>query len=322
MESQIYLNSQTHKIISLDKMRGMLSHAYMLECPDQFILEEFSIRIAKEIYCLNNDTPCNLCNNCMKVEHGNMVDLKIYPKDNKGIVVDDINEIVNDAYIRPIDSQFKVFILKNFDNATTQAQNKLLKTLEEPPVNVIFILTCANSNAVLQTICSRVKTISESLLDIPTSTKYLESLKVKDASSVASISGGNISVAMKIAGKGDAEKIVGLALDTLLNLRSSADVLKYSSAILALKKDLPLFIDTIISILRDIAVCRQPQLINFKNNMKEITALSTIYLGSALVEISEYLTEIYNKLDFNCNPTGIVDEMLLKILEVKFLCQK
>lgn len=318
----IYSQSQAHKIISLDKSREMLSHAYMLECADEFLLDAYSLMIAKEIFCLGDYTPCHQCNNCMKVEHGNMVDLKIYPKDNKNIMVDDINEIVVDAYVRPLDSTKKVYILKNFDSATTQAQNKILKTLEEPPTGVIFILTCMNSSAVLQTICSRVKRMSESTLSIDLATKYLEEQGVKDSANIATIASGNISIASKLTGKGDASKIIDLAIDTLVGLRSSADVLKYSSQILALKKDFSLFIDTLIAIIRDVSVSGDISLINFKNKQREILALRTVYTPRALVEISSILNEIYNKLDFNCNITGIVDQLLLKILEVKFLCQK
>lgn len=319
---EIYLNSQAHKIISLDKSREMISHAYMLECADEILLNEYAFFLAKEIFCLSANTPCNECNNCMKVEHSNMVDLKIYPKDNKGLVVDDINEIVGEAYVKPLDSDYKVFILNHFDNATTQAQNKLLKTLEEPPRNVIFILTCSNSNAVLQTILSRVKVINEGLLDIDTAQKYLDGLKVADAISVAGVSGGNLSVAMKIATKGEAGKIIDLAFKTLIELRSSADVLKFSSSILSLKKDVPFFVDTLISILRDVAVCGNSNLINFKSKQRELLALKEFYALDAIRQITHELTEIHNKLNFNCNLTGIVDQMLLKILEVKFLCRK
>lgn len=318
----IYLQSQAHKIISLDKSRGMLSHAYMLECADEIILSEYVKFMAQEIYCLEENTPCGFCNNCIKIDHSNMVDLKIYPRENKNIVVDDINEIVVDAYIRPIDSLMKIFILNNFNNATVQAQNKLLKTLEEPPTNVVFLITCSNSNAILQTIRSRVKTISESRLSLEVIRSYLDSVGVKDTENVASVSGSSLEVAMRIANKGGADKIIDLAMNTLIDLRSSADVLKFSSNILSLKKDFPFYLDTLISIIRDISVVDSGTSINFKSKQKEIVALSKIYSKFALVEITSYLNEIYNKMDFNCNMTGVVDQMLLKILEVKFLCQK
>lgn len=319
---EIYLNSQVHKVLSLDIARGMLSHAYMLECADDFLREQYVLFMAQEIFCKGENTPCGECNNCHKVAHNNMVDLKIYPKDAKNIVVEDINEIVSDAYIRPIDSDYKVFLLNDFDKATTQSQNKLLKTLEEPPKNVVFILTCASSRAILPTISSRVKSISEGLLDVSVATKYLQAINMKDAEDVARVSSGNISLAMKLGGKGDAGKIVDLAIDTLSGLRTSSDVLKYSSKILALKKEFPFFLSTLISLLRDISICGSEGLINFENKKAQILSLKKVYSDKALEEISHNLLKKYEKLDFNCNITGVVDQMLLDILEVKFLCQK
>lgn len=318
----IYKKSQVHRVLSLDIARGMLSHAYMLECADDFLLEQYAHFMAQEIFCESKNTPCGECNNCHKVAHSNMVDLKIYPKDSKNIVVEDINEIVSDAYVRPIDSAYKVYLLMNFDKATTQSQNKLLKTLEEPPKNVIFILTCSSSGAILPTISSRVKSISESLLDIDTATKYLDSINLKDSGDVARVSSGNLSLAMKLGGKGEAGRIVELALDVLSGLRTSSDVLKYSSKILALKKDFPFFLSTLISLIRDISVCGKDGLINFETKKSQILALKRVYSEVALEKISHNLLGIYEKLDFNCNITGVVDQMLLDILEVKFLCQK
>ena len=317
----IYLNSQVHKVVSLDKARGMLSHAYMLECTDLFLLDNFDTIIAKEIFCLEKETPCGKCNNCLKVEHGNMVDLKVYPKDNKNIVVEDINEIVSDSIQRPMDGIYKVYILKNFDKATVQAQNKLLKTLEEPPYNVVFILTCSNLGNVLPTICSRVKRVTENLLSIEEVAGFLKDMKVKDYLSVASVSGGNISTALKLASGGDSSKIINLAFSTLLDLKKSSDVLKFSSQILSLKKDFPFFVDTIIAVLRDVSVFGKGEL-SFKDRMEDIKILNASLSSRACLEILKVCNEINNKLEFNCNLTGVVDKMLLDILEVKFLCQK
>ena len=317
----IYLQSQAHKIISIDKSRGMLSHAYMLECADKFLLQNFAILMAKEIFCLNEKTPCLTCNSCQKVEHSNMVDLKIFPKE-KSIVVEDINQIVDDACQRPMDSDYKVYILNNFDEAITQAQNKILKTLEEPPKNVIFILTCVSSAAVLPTISSRVKSIPENLLDFNTASKYLQSQGVANAESIAKVAGGNISTAIKLSSGTAADKIIDLVFRTLINLKTSADVIRFSSQITALKKDFSYFIDTMIMVLRDVAICGQRELICLQDRVQELQQLSVMYSSLAIEKIVTKLNEIYIKLDFNCNLNGVVDQMLLDILEVRFLCQK
>lgn len=317
----LYLQSQAHKIISLDRNRDMLSHAYMLECSDRFLLQHYALCMAQEIFCLSEKTPCCECNNCNKVAHSNMVDLKLFPRD-KSIVVDDINAIVDDAYQRPMDSDYKVYILNNFDEATTQAQNKILKTLEEPPHNVVFILTCVSSGAVLPTISSRVKTIAENLLDGKVASLYLTSTGIKNADSIVKVAGGNISTALKLSNSVDADKIIDLVFRTLTNLRSSADIIRFSSQITALKKDFLYFLDTMIRVLRDISVSGCRELINMQERTQEIISLSAVYSPVAVEKIVTKLSEIYTKLEFNCNLNGIVDQMLLDILEVKFLCQK
>lgn len=318
----IYLNSQVHKVISLDKSRDTLSHAYLIECTDRFLLDNFYMFVAKEVFCSNENTPCDECLSCQKVNHGNMVDLNIYPKDNKNIVVDDVNEIVSDTYQKPMDCDKKVYVLKDFDEATTQAQNKILKTIEEPPQNVVFILTCSNINNVLQTIRSRAKIITQPLLDIDQVQKYLEGQNIDNSLNLASVSGGNIYTALKLSESGDIGKIIDLTFNVLMNLKSSADILKFSTQILALKKDFAFFLDAMLGVLRDVAIFHTSKLVNFKNNIKEISYLQGLYSPLAIEKIVESLCEIYNKLDFNCNMTAIVDAMLLDILEVRFLCQK
>ena len=290
----IYLNSQVHKIISLDRSRDAFSHAYLIECADRFLLNSFYSYVAKEVFCMGESSPCDECLNCQKVNHDNMVDLKIYPKDDKNIVVDDVNEIVMDTYQKPMDNEKKVYVLKDFDEATTQAQNKILKTIEEPPQNVIFILTCSNINNVLQTIRSRSKVITQPLLDIDSINKFLQFQGVDNALDLASVSGGNIFTALKLS--------------------QSVDI--------ALKKDFTFFLDAVIGILRDVVVSQNSSNINFKNNLKEISYLQSLYSPFAIEKIVSKLCEIYNKLNFNCNMTAIVDTMLLDILEVRFLCQK
>ena len=317
----IYLQSQAHKIISMDKSRDMLSHAYMLECADRFLLQNYAMSMAQEIFCLNKDTPCLNCNSCQKVAHSNMVDLKVFPKD-KSIVVDDINQIVDDACQRPMDSDYKVYILNNFDEATTQAQNKILKTLEEPPRNVIFILTCVSSSAVLPTICSRVKLVAENLLSFNIASEYLNSQGIKNSESIVKVAGGNISTALKLSGGTDTENIIDLVFRTLINLKTSADVIRFSSQITALKKDFVYFLDTMIMVLRDVAVSSQMELVSLQDREQELRKLSAMYSSLAIEKIVTKLNEIYIKLDFNCNLNGMVDQMLLDILEVRFLCQK
>ena len=319
---EIYLQSQTHKVLSQDIKSDMLSHCYMINSKDEFYLHHLAILGAKDIFCLEKDTPCEKCINCIKINHSNMVDLIIYPKDDKKLMVDDINEIVTDCFIRPMSAKYKIYILENFDECTVQAQNKILKTLEEPPANIIFILTCKNELQVLPTISSRSKKINEPLINNDLMCKYLEDKRVENPSLITSMSEGNLTIANKLSDNVNSSVIVDLVFDLLKNLKSSIDILKLSSKILSLKKDFVFFLETLISVLRDISTYGKSDKIIFSDRKNEYDFLCKIYSKDMIVRIIERICLIYSKLEFNCNINGVVDQMLLDILEVKFLWQK
>ena len=85
----------------------------------------------------------------------------INQKDNKNSIgVDEIRSINNDVIMKPVECKSKIYILKNAQKMTEQAQNALLKIIEEPPPYVYFILLCDNSEKLLDTVKSRARTIS------------------------------------------------------------------------------------------------------------------------------------------------------------------
>ena len=317
--NHIYKKTQLHKVISSDLKAGMLSHCYLLSGVDEILVNSFAVFLAKEIYCKAEDAPCDECISCNKVNHNNMVDLITYPKGDKGLVVDDINEIVVDCFIRPVESEYKIYILKNFDECTVQAQNKILKTLEEPPRNVVFILTTTNIGLVLPTICSRAKKVDVSPLEKDDVVDILSKEKVSKPEDLASLTNCNLTLAMTLAKSKDTDTMVDMAFDMLTNLSSSADILKYSSKITALKKTVPVFLNLVSSILRDVIVDEKYR--NFTGREKSFDILKLKYKPKAVSKIVSHIATMFLRLEFNCNVNGLIDEFLLKILEVRFLCQ-
>lgn len=319
----IFLNSNVHKMINSDLNANMLNHCYLLSSNDDVLRNTYPLLLAKNILCLDNKKPCNKCINCEKINHSNMVDVKVFPEDKeKSLVVEDISKIVSDCYVRPLDCNYKIYILNNFDDCTIQGQNKILKTLEEPPQNVIFILTCSNINNVLPTILSRSKKIVLNLLDIDIVEKYLLDMKVNNSDIIAGMSQGNLSHALKLIKNNNVIEIINLIYDILLNLKTSSDILKYSSRVIALKKDIEFFIETFMTILRDMIVYKNNSAIAFRNYRQNYELLSKIYSNKMIEIISHKLCDIKSKIEFNCNIMGVVDKFLLDVLEVKFLWQK
>lgn len=140
-----------------------LSHAYIISSASESERNKRALELAAEMLCSGSGKkPCCVCRDCMKVSAGVHPDLTIIKRlaDDKGnekreILVDQIRTMVSDAYILPNEAAGKVYIIEEADRMNMNAQNTALKLLEEPPANVRFILTAANTDKLLPTVRSR-----------------------------------------------------------------------------------------------------------------------------------------------------------------------
>ena len=141
--------------IKLDKV----SHAYIINgglvAGKKMIAKIF----AKALQCEaeGDNKPCNKCHSCIQTESGNQPDI-IWVRHEKpaSIGVDDVrDQIISDMLIKPYSSRYKIYIIDEAEKLTVQAQNALLKTIEEPPAYGIVIFLTTNADIFLQTIISR-----------------------------------------------------------------------------------------------------------------------------------------------------------------------
>ncbi len=109
--------------------------------------------VAQALLCAQPSAPCGSCTDCVKVTHGVHPDLFLYQED--GMKVDAARALRTQASTLPNDSMRKVFVLHAANAINPQAQNALLKTLEEPPSYAFFILTCPSGEGLLETVRSR-----------------------------------------------------------------------------------------------------------------------------------------------------------------------
>ncbi|MBP5773706.1 MAG: DNA polymerase III subunit [Eubacterium sp.] len=189
---------------------GKISHAYILHGERGMGKLNIAKEAAKAIQCESNapekndktGEACGQCKSCHQAESDNQPDIKYVLPAKKTLGVDDIREQINeDALIKPYGSPYKIYIIPKSDTMTVQAQNALLKTIEEPPSYAIFILLAANIDAFLPTILSRcvmlnAKTVSEG--EIVNELKNKFGVGDYDAKVAASFAGGNIGKAEKL----------------------------------------------------------------------------------------------------------------------------
>lgn len=141
-----------------------IAHSYIFLGIEGIGKKVIANEFAKRILCLNDEANCKTCKSCIEFEGENHPDFNLISPDGKNIKIDQIREFQAKVYEKPVISTKKVYIIDNADLMTKEAQNCLLKTLEEPPSYVVIILIVSNENKLLNTIKSRcIKMVFEKL---------------------------------------------------------------------------------------------------------------------------------------------------------------
>lgn len=299
-------------------------NAFLFESDDEIYLNNFMFMFAKHLLCSKGGLPCGKCLACQKVDLLSHADLRIYPKNSKSILVDDIRDLIENIYLSPVESDKKIFVLKNFSNATIQAQNKLLKILEEPPKNAYIILGVSNASKVLPTVLSRCKKMRLQPLSPDTLKSILNDADGDKIENVVHIAQGNLSKAISYAKDGNFQNVFASCMDTLKNMKNSTQLIAYSTKLSANKDDFPVVLNIFESIFRDILMLRlgKVELLQNKNLTKDIAELAQNFDSDCVDKIVRKLCETKKQMEFNCNQTVLMDELLLYILEVKYYATK
>ena len=144
--------------------------------------------LAKSLNCLNSDKPtsqpCGKCNVCQGINKGNILDvIEIDAASNTG--VDNIRELIERAQFAPVQCRYKVYVVDECHMLSTQAFNALLKTLEEPPRHVVFVLATTDPQRVLPTIISRCQRFDFRRIPIDAMVQHLSDIALKENINIA-----------------------------------------------------------------------------------------------------------------------------------------
>ena len=198
-----------------------ISHAYIINgeksCGKEYIAKVFAMALQCERGELE---PCQECHACKQALSNNQPDIiRVGHEKPNTISVDDIRaQINNDVAIKPYSSPYKIYIVNEAEKMTPQAQNAILKTLEEPPEYAVILLLTSNVNALLPTILSRCVVLNMKPVADEKVRKFLmEELKVPDykADVCVAFARGNVGKAKALASSEDFENIKNEALSLL-----------------------------------------------------------------------------------------------------------
>lgn len=163
MNENSQFNKLSSEVISSVEQHSF-PHGVLIECQNEKDGEDFARFIANCLVCRGTNKPCGVCGDCQKAQKNGHPDIYetdgIIKSKSKIFAVDSVRQIRDDAFVVPNESDCKVYILKNGQNMNDQAQNAILKILEEPPSYVFFIILTTSRSTMLETVLSRVQTYS------------------------------------------------------------------------------------------------------------------------------------------------------------------
>ena len=267
---------------------------------DEETAMQFAKEVAASVFC-SSHTICGECEGCVKTNKETNPDLLVFPK-QKTFQVEDANSIVESSTLKPMIFGRKIYLILNVDNSTPAAQNKILKILEEPPKNVLFLLTATNESKILPTIKSRCSQVLVKNLNKKVLQNYFEVENDERFNLAYDFGEGFLGSVRFALNHPNFEELNELAGSIISNLKSSKEIPLFSSKIC---KDKQVF-EIILKLL----------LLKFS---KMINSGNIEYNNLCLAEIIEAITLAKHQIESNVNINLIADNLLMKILELKYI---
>ncbi|MDD7641307.1 MAG: DNA polymerase III subunit delta' C-terminal domain-containing protein [bacterium] len=305
---------------------GKVSHAYILNAPvssgKMMIAEAF----AATLQCEKKGTePCMECHSCKQAASHNHPDI-IYVRHEKPntIGVDDIRVQINqDIAVKPYSSPYKIYIVDEAEKMNVQAQNALLKTIEEPPAYGVILLLTTNADAFLPTILSRcIRLDLKPVADDKIKDFLMKTCGVVDyqADICVDFSQGIVGRAVTLASSAHFNEIKDAALQLLKRVKDIdlSEMIGAVKQISEYKLDINDFFDIMMIWYRDVLLYKATADVNglvFKDEVYEIKkqANTSSYHGIEL--ILEGLEKAKMRLDANVNFELVIELLLLTIKE-------
>ena len=148
------------KILANDILKQEITHAYILAGANRL---EQAYAFAMSLNCLNrkeNGDPCGVCLSCRKIKDGNHPDFFDILPDRGFIRIEQTRSLINKLSLEKYEGKYKIALLHDCELLRDEAANNLLKTLEEPPDNTVFLLLTAQENKILPTVRSRCRIVN------------------------------------------------------------------------------------------------------------------------------------------------------------------
>lgn len=303
-----------------------ISHAYIINgekgMGKKTIAKIFSMTLQCE---KGGDEPCMQCHSCKQAMSNNHPDIRwITHEKPSTIAIDEVREqINNDILIKPYSSKYKIYIVDEAEKLTVQAQNALLKTIEEPPAYGIIMLLTNNKDSFLQTILSRCIALEMRPVASTDIINYLrEKEKIPDyqAKMVVNFAGGNLGRAIRLASMEEFNELKDMVIRHLTGIcdASVTDISGYVKEAATFKDNIAEYIDLMVAWFRDVLIFKASKDINqliFKEDISLIEKYVIRISYNGINRIFEAADKVVLRLRANVNFDLTIELLLMCIRE-------
>ncbi len=322
MYEQLLASDSGLKVLESDIKAQKAHHAYIFECADKaFYSDLFKEAAIILMYPDGQDTL-----NINRIKKGVHPDVLYFPSQvDAKIKADDISEIIKACFIQPLLSEKKIFCIDATNSINESWQNKILKILEEPPKNVIFLLTVNNSQELLKTVISRCRLIKTGRFSDADIAQYLKDLGVEQlkAQKISKLCGKSAAKAKYIAENPIYLNCLDDVTKMLANLESTKDIVYYLPILNKYKDTYEDLFAILENLFREciLAHTKSPENLSLTQNF-DIIKISKAYTVEAAFRCIIAIEKTKAKIDRYINFNSAVDNLLLTIMEVKYRCRQ
>lgn len=312
-----YGNENTKEYLNSVFSKDSIPHAFLFTGDRGSGKKMLANIVARALVCESDDKPCLKCSACQKAEHGTHPDISFIDADTLSKKTESIRELKLNALLRPNDADRKVYIIDNSGSLTHEAQDALLKILEEPPHFTFFILLALNTSELLPTIISRTTRISLSSLSDEELLKIIKKnfpdISDEEANDLIRTSGGVCSFLVEKQND-EALDFAALIAKSLIS-KDEFEIFKAFALLEKSKRDmLSSVLDEVSVILRDAII------ITTNANSRPLSLLpsalseklASVYSSSQLSELSGFVAAAKNECIRNIGPSHITGNLTCK----------
>lgn len=312
------------RIITNSIKKDRISHAYLLQGERGTGKGAIALLIAKGLFCPNKSSvePCNECNNCKRIDSHNHPDVHWIEPDGQSIKIEQVRNLQKEFTYSGLESNQKVYVIKDADTLTVNAANRILKFLEEPSKETTAIMLTENSQSIIPTIRSRCQVIDlKPLHAVSFQNQLIEQGMEKNQAVLISALTNNLDEAFRWSGDAwfaEARKLMVQLIEMFTTKPEDVYLFIHSRWVAHFKErqEQEQGLDLLLLAFKDILyfhIGNEDMMVFFTSKDPLVEKAAMSFSQENLVNSLNFVLQAKRKLKQNVQPTLVIEQLALQI---------